>query len=34
MSGYSTAVEDFGEEFSYQLCPRAKIFRRDQGKVG
>ena len=31
--GYSTAVEAYGTEFSYQLCPRAKIFRRDQGKV-
>ena len=33
MTGYSTAVEAHGTEFSYQLCPRAKIFRRDQGKV-
>ena len=31
--GYSTAVGAYGTEFSYQLCPRAKIFRRDQGKV-
>ena len=31
--GYSTAVAAYGTEFSYQLCPRAKIFRRDQGKV-
>ena len=22
-----------GEEYSHQLAPRAKIFRRDQGKV-
>ena len=33
VSGYSAAVEAHGTEFSYQLCPRAKIFRRDQGKV-
>ena len=32
-SGYSAAVEVYGTEFSFQLCPRAKIFRRDQGKV-
>ena len=31
--GYSTAVEAYGTEFSYELCPRAKIFRRDQGTV-
>lgn len=33
MAGYSTAFKAHGTEFSYQLCPRAKIFRRDQGKV-
>ncbi|MGH0176745.1 UNVERIFIED_CONTAM: hypothetical protein FKN15_001747 [Acipenser sinensis] len=25
--------ERFGMEYSYDLCPRAKIFRRDQGSV-
>lgn len=25
--------EKHGEDFSYDLCPRAKIFRRDQGDV-
>ena len=34
ISGYRDAVELHGTEFSYQLCPRAEIFRRDQGKVG
>lgn len=24
---------EYGEDFSYQLCPRAKIFRRDQASV-
>ena len=33
MMGYSTAVKAHGTEFSYELCPRAKIFRRDQGKA-
>ena len=33
MSGYFTAFEAHGTDFSYTLCPRAKIFRRDQGKV-
>ena len=33
MSGYFTAFEAHGTDFSYSLCPRAKIFRRDQGKV-
>ena len=33
MSGYFTAFEAHGTDFSYGLCPRAKIFRRDQGKV-
>ncbi|CAD5123792.1 DgyrCDS12103 [Dimorphilus gyrociliatus] len=32
-SGYSLAVKKFGINFSYQLAPRAKIFRRDQGSV-
>lgn len=25
--------EKHGEDFSYDLCPRAKIFRRDQAEV-
>ena len=33
VSGYPTVSEANGTELSYQLCPRAKIFRRDQGKV-
>ncbi|XP_056460799.1 phospholipase B-like 1 [Gadus chalcogrammus] len=33
LSGYPAAVEQFGDIFSYDLCPRAKIFRRDQGRV-
>ena len=33
MSGYPEVVAKHGPEFSYQLAPRAKIFRRDQGSV-
>ncbi|CAH1794924.1 unnamed protein product [Owenia fusiformis] len=33
MSDYAKAVEKFGDMYSYQLAPRAKIFRRDQGSV-
>ena len=33
MSGYFTAFEAHGTDFSYSLYPSAKIFRRDQGKV-
>lgn len=33
ISGYANYVAKFGSDFSYQLAPRAKIFRRDQGKV-
>ncbi|KAF4106634.1 phospholipase B-like 1 isoform X1 [Onychostoma macrolepis] len=33
MSGYGVMWKKYGEDFSYDLCPRAKIFRRDQGKV-
>uniref|UniRef100_A0A673IEI7 Phospholipase B-like n=1 Tax=Sinocyclocheilus rhinocerous TaxID=307959 RepID=A0A673IEI7_9TELE len=33
MSGYGVMWEKYGEDFSYDLCPRAKLFRRDQGKV-
>jgi hypothetical protein len=32
-SGYPAAVEKAGPTMSYELCPRAEIFRRDQGKV-
>lgn len=32
-SGYPAMRERFGMEYSYDLCPRAKIFRRDQGSV-
>uniref|UniRef100_A0A8C9T9I2 Phospholipase B-like n=1 Tax=Scleropages formosus TaxID=113540 RepID=A0A8C9T9I2_SCLFO len=33
MSGYLEMWEKYGEDFSYDLCPRAKIFRRDQANV-
>ncbi|KAM3598434.1 uncharacterized protein V6R79_018022 [Siganus canaliculatus] len=33
MSGYVKMWEEYGEDFSYDLCPRAKIFRRDQADV-
>lgn len=33
LSGYEKMWERYGEEFSYDLCPRAKIFRRDQADV-
>ncbi|KAJ6656361.1 hypothetical protein lerEdw1_003864 [Lerista edwardsae] len=33
MSGYNIFVKKYGLDFSYELAPRAKIFRRDQGKV-
>ena len=33
LSGYPSVVERYGPEFSYQLAPRAKIFRRDQSTV-
>eukprot|EP00118_Oscarella_pearsei_P006261 m.28417 g.28417 ORF g.28417 m.28417 type:complete len:338 (+) comp30760_c0_seq3:508-1521(+) len=32
-SGYVPFVEKYGVEFSYELAPRAKIFRRDADKV-
>lgn len=32
-SGYPLLVEKLGLDYSYDLAPRAKIFRRDQGKV-
>ncbi|KAL5018080.1 hypothetical protein ScPMuIL_003802 [Solemya velum] len=33
MSGYPEMVEKHGVDMSYQLAPRNKIFRRDEGKV-
>lgn len=33
LSGYGKMWKEFGNEFSYDLCPRAKIFRRDQANV-
>ncbi|XP_028601787.2 phospholipase B-like 1 isoform X1 [Podarcis muralis] len=33
LSGYTEYVEKYGLDFSYEMAPRAKIFRRDQGKV-
>ncbi|EDO42515.1 predicted protein, partial [Nematostella vectensis] len=33
MSGYPAFAKKHGQKFSYQLAPRAKIFRRDQSKV-
>ncbi|KAG2464006.1 phospholipase B-like 1 [Polypterus senegalus] len=32
-SGYPVMWEQYGDDFSYDLCPRAKIFRRDQNRV-
>ncbi|XP_027897089.1 phospholipase B-like 1 [Xiphophorus couchianus] len=32
-SGYAAMWGRYGEDFSYDLCPRAKILRRDQAKV-
>jgi len=33
LSGYPAVVKEKGTDFSYQLAPRAKIFRRDAGNV-
>lgn len=33
LSGYPDMVAKHGTDLSYQLAPRAKIFRRDEGKV-
>ncbi|KAJ8387576.1 hypothetical protein AAFF_G00152720 [Aldrovandia affinis] len=33
LSGYAEMWKEYGEDFSYDLCPRAKIFRRDQAGV-
>ncbi|XP_023597361.1 phospholipase B-like 1 isoform X1 [Trichechus manatus latirostris] len=32
-SGYPLLVQKLGMDYSYEMAPRAKIFRRDQGKV-
>ncbi|XP_039991895.1 phospholipase B-like 1 [Xiphias gladius] len=33
LSGYGVMWKRYGVDFSYDLCPRAKILRRDQAKV-
>uniref|UniRef100_A0A673JEK4 Phospholipase B-like n=1 Tax=Sinocyclocheilus rhinocerous TaxID=307959 RepID=A0A673JEK4_9TELE len=33
LSGYEEMWKEYGEDFSYDLCSRAKIFRRDQSSV-
>lgn len=33
LSGYTEMWQQYGDDFSYDLCPRAKIFRRDQASV-
>ncbi|KAL5516228.1 hypothetical protein EMCRGX_G001509 [Ephydatia muelleri] len=33
VSGYPELVKKYGPEYSYQLAPRAKIFRRDESNV-
>lgn len=33
LSGYPEFAAKHGSDYTYQLAPRAKIFRRDQGKV-
>lgn len=33
LSGYGEMWKEYGNDFSYDLCPRAKIFRRDQADV-
>ena len=33
MSGYPEVAEMVGPDATYELCPRAKIFRRDEGNV-
>ncbi|XP_049602012.1 phospholipase B-like 1 [Syngnathus scovelli] len=33
LSGYELMQQEYGEDFSYDLCSRAKIFRRDQANV-
>lgn len=31
--GYAAVAAEYGDMFSYQLCPRAEIFRRDAGNL-
>ncbi|XP_028990893.1 phospholipase B-like 1 [Betta splendens] len=33
LTGYGVMWKSYGVDFSYDLCPRAKILRRDQAKV-
>eukprot|EP00730_Choanoeca_flexa_P008596 TRINITY_DN12510_c3_g1_i1.p1 TRINITY_DN12510_c3_g1~~TRINITY_DN12510_c3_g1_i1.p1 ORF type:complete len:541 (+),score=163.10 TRINITY_DN12510_c3_g1_i1:25-1623(+) len=33
MAGYAEAAKRYGDDFTYQLAPRAKIFRRDAGNI-
>lgn len=33
LSGYAEMAQKHGQEFTHDLAVRAKIFRRDQGKV-
>ena len=33
MLGYAEAKKKFGNEMDYKLCPRAKIFAREQAKI-
>ena len=33
LSGFPEAAKKMGPDITYQLCPRAKIFRRDEGNV-
>ena len=33
VSGFPELVKKYGPEYSYQLAPRAKIFRRDEANV-
>ena len=34
ISGYPQAKEKFGNDYDYNLCPRAQIFKREQAKIG
>jgi hypothetical protein len=33
VSGYPAMYEKYGNSMSYSMCPRAQIFRRDQGNI-
>ena len=33
LSGFADMVKQHGQDFTHDLDPRAKIFRRDEGKV-